>query len=99
MTGGVNIPTQMPPNWVHRSQKHIVVTTNYRVNIFSYPNAAGLNGSTNFSLQDQRKAVEWVSENIAAFGGDPTKITLWGQVRLNSRIRPEASKSRWESNC
>ena len=79
MTGGINIPTQIPANWVHRSQKHIVVTTNYRVNIFSYPNARGLNGSTNFGLQDQRKAVEWVAENIAAFGGDPSKITLWGQ--------------------
>ncbi|KAJ3751317.1 Alpha/Beta hydrolase protein [Lentinula detonsa] len=79
VTGGVNIPTQLPANWVHRSQSHIVVTTNYRVNIFSYPNARGLNGSTNFALQDQRVAVEWVAENIAAFGGDPSKITLWGQ--------------------
>ena len=69
----------MPANWVHRSQKHIVVTTNYRVNIFGYPNARGLGGNTNFALQDQRKAVEWVYENIAAFGGDPEKITLWGQ--------------------
>jgi carboxylesterase type B len=79
VTGGVNIPTQLPPNWVHRSQSHIVVTTNYRVNIFGYPNARGLNGNTNFALQDQRKAVEWVHENIATFGGDPEKITLWGQ--------------------
>jgi len=77
-TGGVNIPTQLPANWVHRSQKHIVVTINYRVNIFGFPNARGLN-STNFALQDQRVAVEWVHENIAAFGGDPSKITLWGQ--------------------
>jgi len=69
----------MPANWVHRSQKHIVVTMNYRVNVFSYPNARGLNGSTNFALHDQRMAVEWVPENVAAFGGDPTQITLWGQ--------------------
>jgi carboxylesterase type B len=78
VTGGVNIPTQLPSNWVHRSQRHIVVTTNYRVNIFGYPNARGLN-STNFALQDQRLAVKWVHENIVAFGGDPSKITLWGQ--------------------
>ena len=49
------------------------------MNIFSYPNARGLNGSTNFGLQDQRMAAEWVAENVAAFGGDPSKITLWGQ--------------------
>jgi carboxylesterase type B len=78
-TGGVNIPTQLPANWVHRSQCHIVVTTNYRVNIFGFPNARGLNGSTNFAMQDQRMTAEWVAENIAAFGGDPEKITLWGQ--------------------
>ena len=78
VTGGINIPTQMPANWVHRSQKHIVVTINYRVNIFGYPNARGLN-DTNFANQDQRAAVEWVAENIKAFGGDPSRITLWGQ--------------------
>ncbi|KAJ7880090.1 Alpha/Beta hydrolase protein [Mycena leptocephala] len=63
VTGGVNIPTQLSANWVHNSQAHIVVTTNYRVNIFSYPNARGLNGMTNFGLYDQRRR----------------KITLWGQ--------------------
>ncbi|KAJ7757059.1 Alpha/Beta hydrolase protein [Mycena metata] len=79
VTGGINIPTQLPANWVHNSQAHIVVTTNYRVNIFSYPNARGLNGVTNFGLRDQRTAVEWIRENVASFGGDPSKITLWGQ--------------------
>jgi carboxylesterase type B len=79
VTGGINIPTQLPAHWVHLSQKHIVVTINYRVNIFGYPNARGLNGSTNFALQDQRAAVEWVVENIGAFGGDPERLTPWGQ--------------------
>ncbi|KAK8045301.1 carboxylesterase [Apiospora rasikravindrae] len=78
-TGGVNIPTQLPSQWVHRSQRHIVVTTNYRVNIFGNPHARGLDGNGNFGRQDQRAAVEWVAENIAAFGGDPARMTLWGQ--------------------
>lgn len=78
VTGGVNIPTQLPSEWVHRSQSHIVVTINYRVNIFSFPNARGLN-QTNFGLRDQRMAVEWVHQNIENFGGDPSKITQWGQ--------------------
>lgn len=56
-----------------------MITTNYRVNIFGYPNARGLHNTTNFGLQDQRMAVQWVFENIAAFGGDPSRITLWGQ--------------------
>ncbi|KAF5385556.1 hypothetical protein D9757_006740 [Collybiopsis confluens] len=79
VNGGTNIPAQLPSHWVHRSQKHIVVTSNYRVNIFSFPNARGLSGNTNFAFQDQRLAIEWVAENIASFGGDPSRITLWGQ--------------------
>ena len=74
VTGGVNVPTQLPSEWVHRSQSHIVVTINYRVNIFSFPNARGLN-QTNFGLRDQRMAIEWVHQNIENFGGDPSKIT------------------------
>lgn len=33
VTGGINIPSQLPSNWVSRSQEHIVVTMNYRVNM------------------------------------------------------------------
>lgn len=34
VTGGIDIPSQLPSNWVSNSQEHIVVTINYRVNIF-----------------------------------------------------------------
>lgn len=77
-TGGVNIPGQIPAAWVNRSREHIVVTINYRVNIFGFPNAAG-SASPNVGLLDQRMALEWVAENIASFGGDPSRILLWGQ--------------------
>ena len=33
-TGGIDVPSQLPSQWVSRSQEHIVVTINYRVNIF-----------------------------------------------------------------
>ncbi|KAL9078110.1 MAG: hypothetical protein Q9157_002965 [Trypethelium eluteriae] len=78
--GGVDIPWQLPPSWVERSQSHIVVTINYRLNIFGFPNARGLaDGHQNLGILDQRAALEWVRDNIAAFGGDPARITLWGQ--------------------
>ncbi|KAK8052005.1 hypothetical protein PG993_003390 [Apiospora rasikravindrae] len=76
-SNGANVPYQVPDPWVERTQGHIVVTINYRLNLFGYPNAAAQ--STNVGLMDQRLAVEWVRDNIAAFGGDVDRIVLWGQ--------------------
>jgi carboxylesterase type B len=49
----------------------------YRVNIFGFPSA--VSGFSNVGLLDQRLAVEWVRDNIAAFGGDPHRIAIFGQ--------------------
>ncbi|ORY70939.1 carboxylesterase [Pseudomassariella vexata] len=76
-TGGVDVPYQMPAQWVERSQSHIVVSFNYRINLFGFPNSAALT-EQNLGLMDQRLAVEWVQENIAKFGGDPDKMAIWG---------------------
>ncbi|PYH95647.1 carboxylesterase, type B [Aspergillus ellipticus CBS 707.79] len=78
VTGGIDIPSQLPPPWVSRSQEHLVVTINYRNNIFGNPKSRALN-DTSLTLLDVRAAVEWVHENIEAFGGDADNIMLWGQ--------------------
>ncbi|KAF1957211.1 fatty acyl-CoA hydrolase [Byssothecium circinans] len=78
--GGIDIPWQMPTSWVERSQSHIVVTINYRLDIFGFPYARGLaNGHQNLGILDQRAALEWVRDNIAVFGGDPSRITQMGR--------------------
>ncbi|CAD0018267.1 unnamed protein product [Aureobasidium pullulans] len=77
-TGGIDVGWQIPAEWVQRSQKHIVVTINYRLNIFGHPNARGLEDQ-NLAFLDQRMALEWVRDNIAAFGGDSSRIMQWGQ--------------------
>lgn len=62
----------------------VVVSVGQRLNVFGYlclPQlAAESNGSTgNFGLKDEVMALNWVYENIAAFGGDPDNITVGGQ--------------------
>ncbi|KAI9711229.1 MAG: hypothetical protein M1820_002216 [Bogoriella megaspora] len=79
-TGGGQITYQIPSNWIQRTQRHIVVGINYRVNIFGFPNAAAVPlANQNLGLLDQRLALEWVRSNIANFGGDTSRITIWGQ--------------------
>lgn len=76
--GGQDVPYQIPAQWVDRTPDHIVVSFNYRLGIFGFPNAGGL-ADQNLALLDTRAVVEWCRENIAAFGGDPSRMVLWGQ--------------------
>ena len=66
---------------VAMGQEVIYVSVNYRVGGFGFLAGSELakEGSTNLGLRDQRLGLEWVAENIAAFGGDPTKVTIWGE--------------------
>ncbi len=62
----------------------VVVTINYRLGalgFFSHPGLSNGNskGSVNFGLLDQVAALKWVQQNIAAFGGDPGNVTVFGQ--------------------
>jgi para-nitrobenzyl esterase len=60
----------------------VVVTINYRLGamgFFAHPALAGEGGDINFGLLDQIAALRWVQRNIAAFGGDPGNVTIFGQ--------------------
>ncbi len=63
----------------------VVVSMNYRVGIFGFfahPELAtesGRNSSGNYGLLDQVAALEWVKHNVAAFGGDPGNVTIFGE--------------------
>ncbi|OAQ61275.1 cholinesterase [Pochonia chlamydosporia 170] len=64
-----------------QKQPFIFVAVNYRLNGFGFlPGKEILNnGAANLGLLDQRLGLEWVADNIAAFGGDPDKVTIWGE--------------------
>ncbi|WP_437646988.1 carboxylesterase family protein [Sorangium sp. So ce362] len=55
------------------------MTINFRLGIFGFFGYPGLDGSGTFGLQDQQAALQWVQRNIAAFGGDPGNVTLFGE--------------------
>jgi para-nitrobenzyl esterase len=63
----------------------IVVTFNYRLGALGFLAHPELNresphgGSGNYGLLDQIAALKWVNRNIAAFGGDPNRVTIFGQ--------------------
>lgn len=78
----------------------VVVTANYRVGPLGYlylPEP----GIDNLGCQDQRAVLDWVSDNIAAFGGDAGKVTVGGQsagaysamsLAVDEQTRPRVSQ-------
>ncbi|HEY1794399.1 MAG TPA: carboxylesterase family protein [Opitutaceae bacterium] len=80
--GGTSEPRQDGAHLATRGV--IVVSMNYRLGIFgffSHPalSAESGHGSGNYGLMDQTAALRWVRDNIAAFGGDPANVTLFGE--------------------
>lgn len=66
---------------VELDKPFIFVAVNYRVGGYGFMPGKELQdeGSSNAGLLDQRMGLEWVQDNIAAFGGDPDKVTIWGE--------------------
>ena len=87
-TGTSTCPVYYGDDFVANSNNSVVlVTVNYRFNGFGFLGADALRddsdayaGSTgNWGLLDQRAALRWVQANAAAFGGDPSKVTIFGE--------------------
>jgi para-nitrobenzyl esterase len=66
------------------AQDVVVVTLNHRLNVFGHTflgdaMGAEFSGSSSVGLLDLVAALEWVRDNVAAFGGDPNLVTIFGQ--------------------
>ncbi len=85
------------------AQKGIVtLTVNYRLGVFGFlahpelSKETSYNGSGNYGLLDQSAALHWVKQNIAAFGGDPKRVTIAGEsagsVSVSAQMASPLSK-------
>lgn len=78
----------------------VVVTINYRLGALGFlahpALTAEAGASGNYAFLDQIRALEWVQENIAAFGGDPDRVTVGGQsagsMSVNALLVSPAAK-------
>jgi para-nitrobenzyl esterase len=84
--GYANGATALPLYWGDRLAHRgvVVVSLNYRLGplgFLAHPelSAEGGGSSGNYGLMDQIAALQWVQRNIAAFGGDPRNVTIFGQ--------------------
>ena len=66
------------PSALVAENRVIVVSVTYRLGLFGYL-ATGTGRPANLGLLDQLEAFRWVRRNIAAFGGDPGRVTAFGQ--------------------
>jgi carboxylesterase type B len=73
--------TKIVANSVTQKQPIIGVSINYRLQAFGYIWGTEVKkaGVTNLGFRDQRLALHWINENVNAFGGDPSKVTIWGE--------------------
>ncbi|KAF8855649.1 carboxylesterase [Acephala macrosclerotiorum] len=79
--GGFNSGSSSEPGYnganIAELEDVVVVSMNYRLSILGFPGSPS--SPNNLAFLDQRLAVEWVRDNIENFGGDSSRITLFGQ--------------------
>ena len=82
--GGAVDPLLYGGDYVNANQDIVLVSFNYRLGIFGFidfsevPGGEACPDALNLGLLDQIAALKWIRENIAAFGGDPERITVLG---------------------
>ncbi|BCH67785.1 hypothetical protein RvVAT039_pl06180 (plasmid) [Agrobacterium vitis] len=83
--------TSYDGNNLSKSGDVVVVTLNHRLNVLGFLDLSAYGGkyktSGNAGVSDLVAALKWVNENIAAFGGDPENVTIFGQSGGGYKVR------------
>jgi para-nitrobenzyl esterase len=69
-----------------REHDVVVVGVNHRLNVFGYLHLPEVPGSGNAGMLDLVAALEWVRDNIGAFGGDPGNVTIFGESGGGAKV-------------
>ncbi|XP_043476975.1 esterase FE4-like [Leptopilina heterotoma] len=75
---GDSSPSVYGPNYL-LDKNILLVSMNYRLGIFGFFTTGDSVAPGNFGLKDQALALKWVQKNIKNFGGDPNRVTLFGE--------------------
>lgn len=82
VNGGTSDPLYNGTN-LAAAHEVVVVTLNYRLNIFGFMNFSAIDSdfadSSYLGMKDQIAALQWIKENISEFGGNPDNITIFGE--------------------
>lgn len=104
--GGFNAGDGSEPRYDGESmarQGIVAVTVNYRLGVFGFfahpalTQESSYHAAGNYGLLDQQAALRWVQQNIAAFGGDPVRVTIGGEsagsVSVSAQLAAPGSRN------
>ena len=82
--GGTTDPMYDGQSFARAHDDVILVTCNYRLGLMGFPDFSKIEGGEeytdiNLALRDHIAALQWIQNNISAFGGDPSNVTIFGE--------------------
>ena len=88
-SGAAGVQLLNASHLVELTNNIVVITCNYRLQAFGFwfnIDEINIIAPGNVALLDQQKCLQWIQNNVAAFGGNPLNVTIWGQSASASSV-------------